>query len=288
MELQDLIQNIRKVELLSEKLTQQKLAGLFNSAFKGRGWELDHIRKYEVGDNVKDIEWNVTARFRETHVKTFTQEKERLVWLLLDVSQSVAHPAPGRSKHDVALELAAALAFSALESQDRVGLICYSDKIERLVPAARGKVHFWRIAQELVSVRPRGQATDTAAAIQFLLDSNPRRSVVCLISDFVGPDYGRASHILAQQHELVAIRVFDEREAHVPRLGWVRLQDAESGQTRWVNTSAASFQQRQQQQYAAVAQDFEQAYGHSAVRSLAVGTGGQHLEALIGFLQHGR
>lgn len=288
MELHELIGNIRKVELLSEKLTQQKLAGLFSSAFKGRGWELDHLRKYEVGDNVKDIEWNVTARFRETHVKTFTQEKERLVWLLLDVSRSVTHAAPGRSKHDVALELAAALAFSALESQDRVGLICYSDKIERWVPAARGKVHFWRLAQELVAVQPAGRATSTAAALALWLNSNPRRSVVFLISDFVGEDYGRASQLLAQQHELVAIRVFDEREAQGPRLGWLRLQDAESGKTRWVNTSSARFGQRQRQQYDQVAQDFEAVYSRSAVRHLAVGTGGQHLEALIGFLQRGR
>ena len=288
MELQELVRNIQKVEMLCEKLTQQQLAGLFNSSFKGRGWSIDHLRKYEVGDNIKDIDWNVTARLRETFVKTFTQEKERLVWILIDVSSSLRVATSSKSKGDVALEIGAALAFSALESQDQVGVILYSDRIERLIPAARGKVQFWRIAQELVALKPAGQATDIAGALQFLLASNVKSSIVFLLSDFATGDYGRPSHIVAQQHELVAIRVFDEREAVVPPLGWVQLQDAESGQTQWLNTSSAKFRQRYQQQYQQVAVGFEQAYGNTAVRSLSVSTEGKYMEELIGFLQHRR
>ena len=288
MELQELIRNIQKVEVLCEKLTQQTLAGLFDSTFRGRGWNIDHLRKYQVGDNIKDIEWNVTARFRETFVKTFTQEKERLVWILLDVSKSVRHTTSGKSKYEVVLEIGAALAFSALESQDQVGVVLYSDKIEQLIPAARGKVHFWRIAQALVALRPSGQATDMAGALQFLQKSNAKSSVVFLLSDFVAGDYARPSHLLAQQHELVAIRVFDERESTVPPLGWVRLQDAESGKTRWLNTSAAAFRQRYAQQYAQVADSFRQAYGNTSVKSLSVSVTGNYMQELIGFLHRGR
>jgi uncharacterized protein (DUF58 family) len=288
MELQELIRNIQKVEVLCEKLTRQTLAGLFDSTFKGRGWSIDHLRKYEVGDNIKDIEWNVTARFRETFVKTFTQEKERLVWVLIDASQSVRHTAGGKSKYEVALEIGAALAFSALESQDQVGVILYSDKIERLIPAARGKVHFWRIAQELVALRPSGQATDIGGALQFLQKINPKNSVVFLLSDFVAGGYARPSHLLAQQHELVAIRLFDARESEVPQLGWVRLQDAESGKTQWLNTSSAAFRRRYQQQHAQVADDFRRAYSNTPVRSLSLSTRAKYMEELIGFLQHAR
>ncbi|UOQ96711.1 DUF58 domain-containing protein [Hymenobacter sp. 5317J-9] len=290
MELQELIQTVQKFELLCQRLTQQKLAGLFNSSFKGRGWSIDHIRKYEVGDNIKDIEWNVTARFRETFVKTFTQEKERLVWLLVDVSRSMlpAAPGQGRGKYEVALEISAALAFSAIESQDQVGVVFFSDKVEHVVPAARGKVHFWRIAKELVAARPASRATSVAAALQFLINSHAKSSVVFLVSDFVSEDYATASQVLAQQHELVAIRVAEEREAQVPKLGWVQLRDAETGRTRWQNTSAAGFHQRLEQHHEQVAGRFEEAYGPTAVRSLTVGTAGKHLEELIGFLQHAK
>ncbi|MBJ6110397.1 DUF58 domain-containing protein [Hymenobacter sp. BT523] len=290
MELQELIQTVQQFELLCQRLTQQPLAGLFNSSFKGRGWSIDHIRKYEVGDNIKDIEWNVTARFRETYVKTFTQEKERLVWILVDVSRSMlpAAPGQGKGKYEVALEISAALAFSAIESQDRVGVVFFSDRVEHVVPAARGKVHFWRIAKELVAARPLSRGTSVAAALQFLVSSHAKSSVVFLVSDFVSDDYATASQVLAQQHELLAVRVVEEREAEVPRLGWVQLRDAESGRTRWQNTSRSGFRQQLAQHQGQVASRFEAAYGPTAVRSLAVGTGGKHLEALVGFLQHAK
>ena len=288
MELQELIQNIQKVEVLCEKLTQQKLSGLFNSSFKGRGWSIDSIRKYEVGDNIKDIDWNVTARFRETFVKTFTQEKERLVWILVDVSSSVMHPGSGKSKYDVAIEICAALAFSAIESQDQVGVLLYSDKIERLIPAARGKVHFWRIAKELVTLKPSDKATDIAGAMRFLLQSNAKSSVVFLLSDFIAGDYAKASLVFAQQHELVAIRVFNDHDGAVPKLGWARMKDAESGAMRWLNTSSTAFQQRHQHQYKQVGEGFHEAYGGTAVASLSVSTQGKYMEELIHFLQHRR
>ncbi|MET4075079.1 DUF58 domain-containing protein [Hymenobacter sp. UYCo722] len=288
MELTELIQSIQKFELVCEKLTRQQLAGLFNSTFHGRGWAIDHIRRYEPGDNVRDIEWNVTARLRETFVKTFTQEKERLVWILIDVSRSMMVQAPGRGKYEVAAEVAAAIAFSALESQDQVGVILYSDRIERLIPAARGRLHFWRIARELVGVRPQGKATDTAGALETLLRHKTKSSLVFLLSDFIGDDYEAPSRVLAHQHELIALRINDESEQRAPRLGWMRVQDAESGSARWLNTSAASFQAKRQQQYQKVADRFRQAYHDTNTRQLTLGIQGNYREELITFLQHRR
>lgn len=288
MELQELFASIQKFDLVSEKLTQRKLAGLFNSSFHGRGWAIDHVRRYEAGDSIRDIEWNVTARLRETFVKTFTQEKERLVWILLDVSRSVLSAANGRRMYEVALTIGATLAFSALESQDQVGLILYSDKIERIIPAARGKVQFWRIARELVSVQPVGHATDTAGALRTLLQNHSKSSLIFLISDFIGGDYAQPSHVLAQQHELVAIRIHDECASRVPRLGWVRMLDAESGYTRWLNTSSASFGEEQKQQESQVADQFQLAYHHSAIRNLSLDAQGSYMEELVTFLQQRR
>ena len=288
MELTELVKSIQKFELVCEKLTQQKLAGLFNSTFQGHGWAIAHIRRYEPGDNVRDIEWNITARLRETFVKTFTQEKERLVWILIDVSRSMMAQGQGRSKYEVAAQVAAAVAFSALESQDRVGVILYSDRIEQLIPAARGRIHFWRIARELVSMRPQGKATDTAGALETLLRHQPKSSLVFLLSDFIGEDYEAPSRILAHHHELVALRLNDENEARSPRLGWMRVQDAESGGSRWMNTSAAAFQSNRQQQYRKVADRFRQAYQNTATRQLTLEIQGNYQEELITFLQHRR
>lgn len=289
MQLQDLIGNVQRFELLSAKLTQQKLAGLFASTFKGRGLAIDHLRKYEAGDNVRDIDWNVTARYREPFTKVFTQERERLVWVLLDVSSSMRNDAPGKSKYDVQLELGAALAYAALAGNDRVGVIFYSDQVEQVIHPGRGKMHFWNIAHTMVGLTPSRQATSIVTALRFLADyTTTRTSAIFLLSDFICPDYAQVVPVLAQQHELFALRVYDEREGTVPRLGWVRLRDAESGVVRWVNTFSAAFRQQFVSHYQQVAHRFEETFSATPARSRSLSTGGRHFEELIGFLHAGQ
>lgn len=285
MELQELIQAVGRAQMLSQTLTQQKLAGLFQSAYRGTGWQLDHLRKYEAGDNVKDIDWNVTARYRDAYVKTYAQERERLIWLLVDVSGSVTHTSAGRSRYHAALVVAATLASSGLDHQDRVGVLCFSDKIERLIPPGRGSVHFWRIAQELVALRPSSRATDIVGALSFLVNSPGKSALVFLISDFLAPDYAPALRLLAQQHELVAIRLTDEREHAVPAVGWLQLQDTESGRSRWVNTSGAAFRAGCQQEHAQLEAGFQAAFAESAARHVSLNAAGDYLPDLIRFLQ---
>lgn len=282
----ELIRRIHEFELLCQKLTQQTLAGLFKSSFKGRGLVIDQIRRYEMGDNVKDIDWNVTARFRETFVKTFTQESERLIWIVIDVSGSATHGTDAQSKYEAEMVLGAALAYSAIESNDRVGVIFYSDRMEGLIQPARGKAHFWRIAHELVGRKSSGGATDVACALSFLMNTNTKHSLVFLLSDFVANDYPSISMVLAEQHELIAIRVTDETDGKFPAAGWVRLQDAESGLSRWVNTSSPAFRGLYQQHHARLENQFTQVFASSAVRSLSVSVQEKYLEHLISFLQN--
>lgn len=285
MELEAVIKNIQKMEVLCKSISQQKLAGAFRSSFKGRGVALDAIRKYEVGDDIRDINWNVTARFREPFIKTFTEDKERLIWILIDVSGSGSFGTTGKSKYELEVEIGAALAYSALESNDQVGVLFFSDKIEKLIQPARGMVHFWRIAKEMVSIDPVGKATDITGALKFLLHINPKSSVVFLLSDFISGEYGPASQVLAQQHELVAIRVFDEKEHRLPKLGWIRMKDAESGKYKWINTSSASFRKNYQFHQDKVESYFREAFRNSVVGNIAIGTHEDHMERLIGFMQ---
>lgn len=286
MLVEDLIRRLREFEIICEKLTQQQLAGLFKSAFKGRGLVIDHLRKYEVGDNVKDIDWNVTARFRETFVKTYTQENERLVWVVIDVSKSMNQSTACQGKYEAAVVMGAALAYSAIEANDRVGVLFYSDKIEVLVPPARGKVHFWRIAREMVARKGSGAGTDVACALEFLLNARAKNSVVFLLSDFVTADYHKITAVLAQQCELVVIRIADAWDGRLPALGWVRMQDAERGTSHWVNTSSAGFRHRHREAYASLQRDFEDLHVHGSVRSLTVSVQDNYLERLVTFMQN--
>ena len=286
MLVEDLIRRIHEFEILCEKLTQQKLAGLFKSSFKGRGLVIDHLRKYEVGDNIKDIDWNVTARFRETFVKTFTQENERLVWIVIDVSKSMNRSTACQGKYEAAVVMGAALAYSAIEANDQVGVLFYSDKIEALVPPARGKVHFWRIAREMVARKGAGRGTNVACALEFLLNARAKNSVVFLLSDFVTADYHQITAVLAQQYELVVIRLADAWDGRLPALGWVRMQDSECGASHWVNTSSAGFRRRHLEAHARLQQDFEDLHANSSVRSLTVSLQDDYLERLVTFLQN--
>ena len=225
MELDELIREIEKMEMLSRQVSHQKLAGLFNSSFKGRGVSLDAIRRYEPGDDVRDINWNVTARFQETYINTFTEDKERLIWILLDTSGSGRFSTSGKSKFEIAVLLAATLAYSAVDNNDRVGVICFNGKVQQVIQPARGMLHFWRIAKELVSLKPQGRSAGLNEALEFLMKINNKSSLVFLLSDFMETDYAPSARILAQQHQLAAIRIFDEKEKHLPTLGWVNLLD---------------------------------------------------------------
>ena len=237
MELEELVRRIQKTELLSLNMSQQKLAGAFNSMFKGRGLALNSVRKYEYGDDVRDINWHVTARFRDTYINTFTEERERLIWLMIDISGSASFGPSKPSRFEQQIELAATLAFSAVSNSDRIGLIFFNDKIQRVLEPGRGMTAFWRIAKELVDAKCAGK-TDINHAISFFMNVSRKSSVVFLLSDFLSSGYGPALRMLTQNHELFTIQIAHDLEKEFPDLGWFKMVDSESSLSKWVNSGS--------------------------------------------------
>jgi uncharacterized protein (DUF58 family) len=243
MELEELVRRIQKTDLLNKNLSKQKLAGGFNSMFKGRGVVFDSVRKYVAGDDIRDINWNVTARFQETFINTYSEDKERLVWLLMDVSGSGIFGSKGKSKLDQQIEIAATIAYSAITDNDRVGIIFFSNKIECVLEPARGMTAFWRIARELINHNPGNSSTDIESVLHYFMKINKKSSILFIISDFLDDEYAPVLQMVAQKHELVAIRVYDELEKNFPAIGWLKFKDAEGNGEGWVNTGSQSYRQ---------------------------------------------
>jgi uncharacterized protein (DUF58 family) len=284
MELEDLIRNVQKIEILNKSFSKQKLAGLYSSKLKGRGLTFDSIRKYEIGDDIRNINWNVTARFKETYVNTFTEDKERIVWILLDISSSGVFGTKIRSKIDLEIEIAATLIYSCIKKNDAVGVIFFSDKVEKVIKPAKGMAAFVYISKELVNIKPCGCSTNLCEAIHFLMNISPKSSLVFILSDFITAGYSPYCKTLALKHELIAIKVYDEREAGLPGLGWVKLKEAESKKERWVNTSSAKFNNSLANNFEQREVYFKEAFNAIPNNTLAISTGDDYIEKLLKFM----
>ncbi|TDQ09430.1 DUF58 domain-containing protein [Pedobacter metabolipauper] len=285
MELRDLIGSIEQLEILCKSKSGQQLSGIFKSSKKGRGIVLDSIRKYEAGDDTRDINWNVTAKFRDTFINTFIEDKERLIWFLIDVSKSGVFGTIQKSKLDLSIEIGAALAYSALESKNSVGVIFFNDEIVKVIPPARGKAQFWHIAREMVRIKPCGKGTDLCRALQYLLKITQKQSSVFIISDFICENYEPVCKILAHKHELTAICVSDERDLNLPKMAWVKFKDAERSGGHWVNTSSARFQNTYSKHHQDFRSGFRSFFDRNNTRSLFINTDDPFMEKLITFMQ---
>ncbi len=237
MEASELLKKVRRIEIKTRGLSNQIFSGEYHSAFKGRGMAFSEVRQYQAGDDVRTIDWNVTARFNEPFVKVFEEERELTVMLVVDVSASKDFGTNKQFKKDLVTELCAVLSFSAIQNNDKIGLIFFSDRIEKFVPPKKGKSHILRIIRELIDFTPQHNRTNIAEALQYLTSAIKKRSIAFLISDFLDSGFETALRIAAKKHDLVAIRIFDEREATLPDVGMMRVQDAETGALAWVDTS---------------------------------------------------
>jgi len=284
MTLDELVRNVQKIEVLKNSVPHKKFSGLYDSPFRGSGLTTDYIRKYEIGDDVRDINWNVTARFREPYVNTFTEDKERLIWILVDISSSM-HFGVGKTKLDIAIEIAATLAYSALKRNDAVGTILFSDKIERLIKPDKGMANFWRIAKALVDIKPMNKTTGLQGALQFASRLNNRKSLMFVVSDFVTDDkYGSLCKTLAQKNELNAIRIYDKLEANFPAIGWIKMRDGETGREQWVNTTSRRHMDGFSRFFSNVEHCFNQAFAGTNVRSLTIATDDNYIHKLFNFM----
>jgi uncharacterized protein (DUF58 family) len=240
MEAKDLLKKVRKIEIKSRGLTNQVFAGEYHSAYKGKGMAFSEVREYQYGDPVKDIDWHVTARFNHPYIKVFEEERELTVMLLIDVSGSKAFGTHQKFKQELATEIAAVLSFSAIQNNDKIGVILFSDKIEKFIPPQKGRKHILRIILELLDYKPNSTKTDITQALKFLTNAIKKRSTAFIISDFVSPDFTDALKIAGKKHDLAALRVFDSFEQELPDLGLAYFLDAETGEQKWVDTSSKS------------------------------------------------
>lgn len=232
----ELLARIRRLEIKASHLASDLLQGEYASAFKGRGWEFDEVRAYQVGDDLRSIDWNVTARMGDPYVKVFREEREMTLMLLVDVSSSLYFGSQRQQKHEVAAELAAVLAFLAIRHHDKVGLLLFSDHVEHYIPPSKGRAHVWNIIRSVLGHKAQGQGTDLGGALKFFLNVRRRRCLAFVISDFWAEAYRSPLKQLAQRHELVCARILDPRERELPDVGAVMLEDQESGEHLLVDT----------------------------------------------------
>ncbi|RXF67356.1 DUF58 domain-containing protein [Arcticibacter tournemirensis] len=232
----DLLNKVRKIEIKTRGLSTNLLSGEYQSAFKGRGMAFSEVREYEPGDEIRTIDWNVTARFNHPYVKVFNEERELSVMLLMDVSRSEVFGTIKQQKQDLATELCAVLAFSAIQNNDKVGVIFFSDKIEKFIPPKKGRSHILMIIRELLAFTPESKGTDVAEALRYFTSVIRKRCTAFVISDFISPSFEQALKIANKKHDVIALRLYDRHEDEFPDMGLVPIQDAETGEFHWINT----------------------------------------------------
>ncbi len=235
---QDIFKKVRKIEIKTRGLSQQIFSGQYHSAFKGRGMAFSEVREYQYGDDIRNIDWNVTARFNHPFVKVFEEERELTVMLLIDVSASNDFGSGKQLKKMLAAELAAVLAFSAIQNNDKVGVIFFSDQVEKFIPPKKGTSHILRIIREVIGFEAQHRSTEVGEALRFLTSAIKKRSTAFVISDFISNDFEQPLRIAARKHDLIALRITDKRELELPPVGLVRFADAETGKEQWIDTSS--------------------------------------------------
>jgi uncharacterized protein (DUF58 family) len=234
----DLLKQVRQIEIRTKGLVNQVFSGEYHSVFKGRGMEFSEVREYQFGDDIRSIDWNVTARFGHPYIKVFEEERELTVILMVDMSGSLLFGSVSKTKQRIAAELSAILAFSALKNNDKVGLILFTDKIEKFVPPRKGRKHVLRIIREVLSFAPEGKSTNLRGALEYMNNAIKKKSIAFLISDFMDEGYEKILRIVGRKHDLIGIVLDDRREKEMPNIGLVKLTDAETGAERWIDTSS--------------------------------------------------
>ena len=240
MEPAELLKRVRKIEIKTRSLSKHIFAGEYHSAFKGRGISFSEVREYQYGDDIRSVDWNVTARFNHPYVKVFEEERELTVMLLVDVSGSQKFGTHKMLKKNLITEVAAILAFSAIQNNDKVGVIFFSDKVEKFIPPKKNRKHILHIIRELIELRPESRKTDFSEPLRYLTNAIKKRSIAFLISDFIGAPFTNSLRIASNKHDVVALKVYDKTEKELPDVGLMRLKDAETGEERWVDTSSAA------------------------------------------------
>ena len=279
---EELLQRVRKIEIKTRKLSRNIFAGEYHSQFKGRGMAFSEVREYQPGDDVRSIDWNVTARLNKPYIKVFEEERELTVMLLVDVSGSRNFGTLSQMKRDMMAEVAATLAFSTIANNDKVGVIFFSDKIEKFIPAKKGKTHVLHIIRELLSFEPQSTGTDIAQALQYFTNAQKRHCTAFLISDFIDAgDMYQPLMIASNRHEVNAIQIYDRREAELPNVGLIKFHDAETGKDIWIDTAITSVRNNYAQAWRDNQDTIQQLFTRTGVDHVSIRTDEDYVKALM-------
>ncbi|MBK6833185.1 MAG: DUF58 domain-containing protein [Bacteroidetes bacterium] len=282
MDTAELLKKVRKIEIKTRGLSSQVFSGEYHSAFKGRGMAFSEVREYTPGDDVRTIDWNVTARFNSPYVKVFEEERELNVVLLVDVSASGQFGTLKQSKKDLITELCAVVAFSASTNNDKIGVIFFSDKIEKYIPPKKGKTHILRIIRELVSIEPTSTKTDISQTLRYLTNVIKKKSIVFVVSDFIDNNpFVDAIKIANKKHDIVALEIFDKTEREIPPVGLIKLKDLESGEIKWVDTSCKSFQKEMKIQNLQLEARLKEGFNKAGVDHVRLRTDQSYIQPLM-------
>ena len=285
MDTKELLKKVRKIEIKTRRLSDHIFGGEYHSTFKGRGMTFSEVRQYNFGDDVRNIDWNVTARYHEPFVKVFEEERELTMMLMVDVSGSELFGTEQQFKNDVITEIAATLAFSATQNNDKIGLILFSDKIELYIPPKKGRSHVLRIIRELLEFKPESKKTNLVEALKFMQNVMKKKAIVFILSDFISDDYQHTMKIISGKHDVTGIRVFDKREESIPNIGVVQMQDEETGESMLVNTSSKSVRRDYQKFYFDKVDYFKDSFAKSGAGTIDCRVDESYVKKLLGYFK---
>ena len=282
METSEIIKKVRKIEIKTRGLSSNIFAGQYHSAFKGRGMAFSEVREYQFGDDVRDIDWNVTARFHRPYVKVFEEERELTVMLLIDVSGSLDFGTQKQMKRDMVTEIAATIAFSAIQNNDKIGVVFFSDKIEKYIPPKKGRKHILYIIREMLDFHPESKRTDIKQAVEFLSSVQKRRTTAFILSDFyVRNDFQQSLQIANRKHDVVAIQVYDQRARELPDVGLMKVVDAETGFEQYVDTSSKRLRESYRKYWQSRQSQLMETFNKSNVDNVSIATSEDFVKALL-------
>ena len=282
METSEILKKVRKIEIKTRGLSNNIFAGQYHSAFKGRGMAFSEVREYQFGDDVRDIDWNVTARFHRPYVKVFEEERELTVMLLIDVSGSLEFGTQVQMKKDMVTEIAATLAFSAIQNNDKIGVIFFSDKIEKYIPPKKGRKHILYIIREMLDFKPESRKTDVRLAVEFLTSVIKRRCTAFMLSDFYSPnDFTQALTICNRKHDVVAIQVYDQRAKTLPDVGLMKVRDAETGHEMYIDTSSKKLRRAHTAYWMKRQEELKESFTKSNVDNVSIATNDDYVKQLL-------
>ena len=286
MDTKELLKKVRKIEIKTRRLSDHVFGGEYHSTFKGRGMTFSEVRQYQFGDDVRSIDWNVTARYNEPFVKVFEEERELTLMLVADISGSEFFGTDSQFKNEIITEIAATLAFSALQNNDKIGLILFSEEIELFIPPKKGKSHVLRLIRELLEFQPKSEKTDLSQALKYLTNVMKKKAIVFVLSDFITDNYKDTLRIVARKHDLTGIRVYDKREEEIPNLGMVQMQDSETGELMLVNTNSKSVRTNYNKYYRERVDYFQESFTKSGAGALSCRVDESYVKKLLGYFKH--